>query len=390
MKRTIKWNSIFGILLFILFINQTSCSSHSEGDSKTISATIHEGVNINSTCNDDGGEVDNFGIIGGKTISQKSPLARGVVKLYSQFYDSSDKFVSGGACTGALIDSNIILTAAHCIQAPEDVVRKGGGSLRQKVYVLYGSNPFCRVDQGDYSRLYLVDSMKVHEDFGKGGGNGDIALLRIEKPMAGERTYYKLEAKTHDFKADENLIAVGYGKNKGYSVKEESDSPLKLAMLGSNKKESFANEFIRRLFNFIPADKKKKLYDDFESELKKNNQQAERASIEVVADDYIKKSFKELYLNYSDSNENLLFDQSNNEGVCAGDSGGPGLRSVNGSLRIVGVAKSVSAYNSHDDSCSFSTIYTNVSFHKAWIIKNFNALSNQNTLVRRQGELLFE
>lgn len=396
-----KRNFIFGIPLLFLVLNQISCTNRSESGSKAISARVGGtgpiigDTNIlggsSDTCDNEGGDVDNFGIIGGRTISQKSPLARGVVKLYVEYFDSATKKVVGGSnCTGALIDANIILTAAHCVQAPAEL-STFRGSLRQRVYALYGSNPICKVEKGDLSRLFLVDSIKMHENFGKADGNGDIALLRIEKPMTGEHTFYKLDAQTHDFKADDNLIAIGYGKTQGYNVKEDMSAPLKFARLGSNKKESFEKEFIIRVFNSIPTDNKKAFYDNFEAELQKQNQQADRATIEATVDEYLKKTFiKEAFFNYTDFNENLLFDQSNNEGVCAGDSGGPGLRVAADALRIVGVAKSVSAYNDHDDSCSFSTLYTNVSFHKAWIIKNYNELANKDSVVRRKGELLFE
>lgn len=401
MKHSRANHSILGVLTVAIFLTQTSCKTRSENEKKPIHSnsntkTIAGEVVGNSmeadSCDDDGGEVDNFGIIGGKTISQRSPLARGVVKLYAEYYDTSaNKVVSGSSCTGALIDANIILTAGHCVQIPEEVASKHKGPLRQRVFALYGSNPFCKVDKGDYSRAFLVDGIKIHENFGSKDGNGDIALLRTEKPMSGEHTYYKLDAQTHDFNADEKLVGVGYGKNKGYFVQDDKESPLKIALLNSNKSEVFEKKFIDKVFNAIPAEAKKQFYDSFEAELQKQNQPQERSVVEVMVDEYLKKTFiKGTYFNYTDTSENLLFDQSNNESICAGDSGGPGLRSHADTLRIVGVAKSVSADSDQNEPCSFSAIYTNVSFHKAWIIKNFNELANKDSVIRGKGELVFE
>lgn len=401
MKQIRANHPILVTLIVGIFLFQASCSSRSNGDAKpavlnndgkvVAQQSVITSQEDADSCDSDGGEVVNFGIVGGRTISQKSPLARGVVKLYTEYYDNStNAFISAFACTGALIDANIIITAAHCFEAPK-VEGKSPGSLSQKVYVMYGSNPFCKVDKGDFSRVFLVDDIRVHESYGKKDGMGDIALLRTQKPMVGGHTYYKLDAQTHDFKVDEKLVAIGYGKTKGYFIKEDKEAPLKMALLGSNKVQAFERKFTDKIFTTISAEVKRQLYDNFDAKLKKENQPLDRPTVEVMVDEYLKNTFiKNLFFSYTDSRENLLFDQSNHEGICAGDSGGPGLRQHADTLRIVGVAKSVAAESAQNDSCSFSAIYTNVSFHKAWIIKNFNELANKDSTVRGRGELVFE
>ncbi len=339
------------ILGFFVLTSMIACTNDS--DSK-VTSNGHQKQPMFCPINDDGGEVTDFGIIGGKTLAQSSNLAKGVVKLYIYFFDkSNDELLSGSSCTGSLIDSNIILTAAHCVTPRKDIIEDSKSSqVYLKAAAVYGSTTLCRLSNKDLSKAMAVDAVKVHEKYGSKEG-GDIALLRLSEPMPGEHVFYQLDEETHDFPQDEKLIVVGYGNSKGYEAEEKEEVPLKLGFIRSNKSKQFRDDYLSLVLSLLSSSNKESIFD------------------------------------YSSKVETLIFDQSYNEGVCAGDSGGPGLRFFRNTLKIVGVAQSVRRRSYSDDPCKFGSQFTNVSFYIDWIIKNFNELSNSESRVRTRGESLF-
>jgi secreted trypsin-like serine protease len=378
--------------LFVSFVAMLMLTQFGCTPQKTEAPKNNFGVNNVVRC--DGGEdVSSFGIIGGKTLSAQSRLAKGVVFLVTSYYHKVTKEVLGaGACTGALIDSNIILTAAHCFGKFE---AEGVDSADVDFFVtaFSGYRPVCEVRQKDYRGL-KADKVLVHSDYSEEARTGDIALVRLQDSMPGSHTYYQLDAETHDFSLDEKMVAVGYGKSVSLKAREESDRPLKFGFLSSNKSSNFQSiivSYFSRLEEALWSAKSEEIIETARKKALEKNEPFDEAAFKVALRNQLKAMIQAMkpVFDYSTANENLVFDQSRGESVCSGDSGGPGLRRAGDTLKIVGVAQAVFSSVDGIDQCQFGSFYTNVSYHKDWIISSFNALKNSDNQVHNDGAELF-
>ncbi len=374
-------------LLFVVSAFQIGCTSSNDSPKSDTTKVVR--------C-DGKGDVDSFGIVGGRTLSNTSKLGKGVVYIITSYYEhTTNKLLAEASCTGALIDSNMVLTAAHCFGTPE-IEDINPSDIGFKVTVYTGFRPFCQMSQKD--KGISADEVKVNEAFLEKERTGDIALVRLSEVVPGEHTFYPLDSNTHNFAEREKLVAVGYGKTQGFDGTESDDRPLKIGFLAPNNDSSFQSEILNyyagladkvynKFVNEAVADERKKALRKGESFGYYEEQEFKR-KLRKEIEDYIKAMTPKF--DYSNSVENLVFDQSKGDGVCAGDSGGPGLRMEGDSLRIIGVAQAVFSYKSWVDQCKFGSIYTNVAFHKNWIIKTFNTLSTYKTAVHKRGEDLFQ
>lgn len=367
------------------------CGQSSTNDSKPTNDITPDLVKCDGQA-----DVPQYGIMGGKTLSKNSKLAKGVVYIVTSYYiKASKKLLGEASCTGALIDSNIIISAAHCFDNSgiEDYKPSEIG-VKAKVYS--GFRPFCQMDNS-VPGVEIVE-VAIHPNFNQKERSGDIALGRLTKAMPGEHTYYSLESETHDFKSGERLVAVGYGKTTGYKTREPNDRPLKFGFLSPNDDVNFRQLIVSHFEGLVDTIYAKVVDQMIEKARREALLRGEKFG--YVEEQQFKNKLREEVIryvqeltpsfDYSSLNENLVFDQSQKDGVCAGDSGGPGLREANGTLKIVGVAQAVFSYKSWVDDCKFGSVYTNVSFHKPWIIETFNFMKDRNTTIHQSGSQLFE
>ncbi len=67
------------------------------------------------------------------------------------------------------------------------------------------------------------------------------------------------------------------------------------------------------------------------------------------------------------TDQKVYVDQSAGNGVCSGDSGGPGLVDINGEFQILGVNSYVSSTNPNEDACKDSAALVLVDSYRDWI-----------------------
>lgn len=82
-------------------------------------------------------------------------------------------------------------------------------------------------------------------------------------------------------------------------------------------------------------------------------------------------------ISYDPLSPTFTIDQSDGNGVCEGDSGGPGFVLKDGEFAVLGVATSVYSFVKENDkyACEHFGIYTNVFYHANWILKGVEQLN---------------
>jgi hypothetical protein len=344
-------------------------------------------------------EENTYGIIGGKYLANSSRLTRAVVYLAIVFTDRiSGQIITEGSCTGLILDSNIILTAAHCFDvANANDNKRNSRNIVAKGKVFPFVRPGCEIGAADQVGIE-IDKVVIHRDYLKNGESGDLAVVRLSTVIPGEPTFYFLDGNTYSFTERDKLVVAGFGKVGGAGLLEAKNRTLKMGFVSSNHGVNFREQFNQ--FNLRRADK---LYEDRIENVLIDLRREYRLKGERFGEEeekQVRTTLREMArlkveervpsFDYSDSIEALIFDQSRGEGVCLGDSGGPGLRVEDGSLRVVGIAKQVFSLVAGTDSCRFGAVYTNTSHYRDWIVAKFDDLKNEKTLAHLEGSSLFK
>lgn len=146
-----------------------------------------------------------------------------IVKIYSKYPQSSDKYM----CSGAMIGDRFVLTAAHCVYDK----KIGGWATSVQVipalqgsYMPYGSANAVKMMSFD---LYLNNADERH----------DLAVLKIDKPLGNSTGWMgRRTAGSGDAMYARVHIVEGYPWDK--------DSGLK--MWWDQKKDGYADEYLLR------------------------------------------------------------------------------------------------------------------------------------------------
>ena len=203
----------------------------------------------------------------------------------------------GEFCTGTLISSTWILTAAHC------VVEDNGQLLNpSNVRFMIGTDarPSNTSNGPRQGTLYSVVSIHPHPNYDDDSLINDIALVRLSQPISGVPTY---AANTGYPQVGTTATYIGFGATEG------------VGSTGSGQKRSAA----------FP-------------------------------------------ITYVYPSQGVYTSDFDGQGTCFGDSGGPGLQNIGGTVKVVGVTSAGVSCNPNNpgcapDPCRRATIHTRVDFN---------------------------
>jgi secreted trypsin-like serine protease len=278
----------------------------------------------NVTC--ENGRAVAVGIFGGEVLSSESILAKGLVLIYKSMGPGAGTF-----CTGSLIDSNIILTAAHCVLP--------SGEDPKKVSVYWSVDPLCSVIQnGDESLVRDAEQIIVNPSYGNAlsSDHGDIALIRISGSAPTEAIPAPLIDRSVTLNSDSKILVAGYGKTTDYTKDDSAKQLMRVTLVKPFQGNSYPSK------------------------------------------DFPEKATRNL------SRERLVFDQTDGHGACAGDSGGPSMLKANGVWSIMGVASYIdplqdNEFKNKESTCRVGIVYTSVVYFKDWIQRSYLELRNEKT-----------
>lgn len=258
-------------------------------------------------------ENNNYSIIGGKDISSTDSLSHSVVGIY----DTKTRFI----CTGSIIDQNIILTAAHCIE-----------SLPEKLIIIFGLD-FSVFDLNQKNFLRTAQKVKIHPKFSGDPKTdldwNDIALIQFSGGLPDGFKPIEFLEKNVQLNQGMSVQMAGFGANqveledvqyqKGRQFQKDLDAGEIICY-----DKTYSHCFI---VHFLGTDRLR----------------STEAAIEGFTD-------KEIRLN-----------EAKGHGTCVGDSGGPLLFKTENQYKLIGITSRGSQF------CDGPAVYTNALEYLDWI-----------------------
>lgn len=259
-------------------------------------------------------------IMGGNLVKENDSIKKGIVAIY----DVRDKSI----CTGSLIGGNYVLTAAHCAQ-----------TKASKLKIVFGLeiDDIMWTHEADIYQGFTrsVVEIKVHPDYDPESEKevdwADIALLKFSGSMPeGYEPVKMLE--------DDSVLKRGVAVTlAGYGVSEVTADTV------DAKKVPNLDEALK--------------YGEVlcEDESLKNC-----ISVDMDGDGVLRQTIAPIS---SLSESEIVLNESQGTGTCAGDSGGPAYLENDGKYYLFGITSRGSPL------CDGVGIYTNAVYYKSWINK---------------------
>ncbi len=303
-------------------------------------------------------------IVGGSPAEGSSMEARSTVFVRAQveFKEDGVNTIYSQNCTGSLITQNIVLTAAHCLDAM-NITTKSGAIKKEvtKVEVIFSLNPKLEKNRNSIIAVEEIQTHPFWKDLSKRNStSGDLTLLKLARTAPEGFRPVKLSKQTVSSLDERPVTVLGYGlTDEAQAGQQNRDLRLMIKTLKMWSSESIDTE---------------------------------------LANGEISKEEAQTFRHNSDNGRNYLLDQRQG-GSCFGDSGGPAFvqssTAPQGIIQI-GVAQSVARYKTVVDSatglnrieqdsekaCRGVSNYTNISWdrYRLWISKTTQEMGSQEDL----------
>ena len=301
----------------------------------------------------------NSSIIKGEKVKEDDVIFGRPIMIAMNYEFRKDKTASKarpqifGVCSGVMLNTQYVLTAAHCIK-----------NIKTSRVILT-TNMYKKVS--DESDVYEIEkalinptytNLKKHEEERDISGPDaesnlyDVAIVKLKTAMHDARTDFsyfmtrssysyfslktqKTEKKNHEIEA----TATGYGKQSSLVDPEETETKY-------SKKTGKAKKV--RILGVL---KKAKL------------------------------TFKEDQL----QDRIIEYNQKDQSGVCSGDSGGPVFIEREGRPYLQGLAIAVYKKNSDDpnnihNECYSRSMFLNLDYFKIWILESINSMNSSRKI----------
>ncbi len=268
------------------------------------------------------------GIVGGGLLKKDSTLAKGIVYIQSKDVEGYNYM-----CTGSLIASDLVLTAAHCIEGATD---------EKDIKVAFTHQPECDASKNLKLLGVPVAAFRIHSSWKNKempDERGDLALIRLKsaapvpwKPLKLASRFIGLE--------NSKIVVAGYGAD---SLNGKTSSSVSLRIAEVSAIQAAEKDYFAKASNL--------------AELKE-----QKISI---------------YMENSEKDELLFISQSNGAGVCFGDSGGPSMMQDETGMYVQTGVASVVLGVGESRICGFAGGHMSVHFHRQWILDTAKDLGSR-------------
>ncbi len=254
-------------------------------------------------------------IINGTPVAENNVTAKSVVGLLMKYTEDARGKVWLQGCTGSVLASRFILTAAHCVKGSvaEDLLVHF--SLKTVTYQQQ-KNQLTRVDAEKYLITRKVKSFLVHPDYNE-TGSYDLAVIMLEESIPADAVPVKL------------LPAEYINTALEQTTFEGQNLPVTLIGFGVIKEKPVTET-------------------------------------DVLRETTVTSQFL---------NRFVVTDQTKGSGGCNGDSGGPAFLTVNNDIYQVGVTHGP---HGSSETCHEQGEWYNPAFDKGFLQKAQEELSNQH------------
>lgn len=278
------------------------------------------------------------GVIGGEIVSEDSWIARKTLWLYTE--------AGGGSmCTATLIDRDVVLTAAHCV----DMVSKASD-----LKAVFSAQPSCDFVNGDLLAKSITGSkVLIHEGYDKNSDDffvrSDLALVKLSAPAPASVETVELKLSDRPWSSFDQILVAGYGKTVGGTGDNEDPIALR-ALVRQPLRESNLEQVADRIRTAIFG-----------------------SAMDTVTFGLVKN----MLFDSSFEAESIWIDQTDEKGICSGDSGGPAYVVEDGRIKQIGVA-SVVLQDKPSKTCLMTAASTNVRKYRDWIGRSYTQLTGRS------------